>query len=459
MLWRRAARTHRSALDVEIWGFGGEDACLGLGPRGETGPRFSPPPRFVARFVRDPNRFPKADGTREWSGIYNSPDMIASQSGVPPQAGVRISRGKRGFLVLVGILAAAAVVVGLALGGRLAGPRRPTRPPTIVVLEGTPVELGREHGARLAQPIRDLEDRYLGRLLGGESGRATAVEMASDFRPHLRPHHRAELDTLAEAVGLTPERVLLANCFLDLLPSVGCSTVALPTAAAPDGVARFGRNLDFPGFGIADGRSIVMIVRPAGRHAFAAVTWPGLIGVLSGMNEHGLALANMEVRRQPRMANAMPYPLLYRTVLEECRTVAEAIDLLAREPRQTANNLMLVDAAGDRAVVEIRPAGIAVRRAEADAALVATNHHREDRDEPGRCRRYDCITTDATAAWGRIDRDAVWRILNRVGGDSTLQAMIFEPADRVLHLATGRRAANLAPVRLDLRKQLDPTSR
>jgi len=120
---------------------------------------------------------------------------------------------------------------------------------------------------------------------------------------------------------------------------------------------------------------------------------------------------------------------------------------------------MLVDAAGDRAVVEIRPAGIAVRRAEADAALVATNHHREDRDEPGRCRRYDCITTDATTAWGRIDRDALWRILNRVGGDSTLQAMIFEPADRVLHLATGRRAATLVPVRLDLREQLAPTTR
>lgn len=385
--------------------------------------------------------------------------MSVSQSGSPPQTCVRLLRGGRGLLVLFGILTAAVAVAGLARGGWLSGPRRPTRPPTIVVLEGTPGELGREHGARLAQQIRHLEDRYLGRLLGGEAGRAAAVEMASDFRPHLRPHHRAELDALAEAAGLPPERALLANCFLDLLPSVGCSTVALPAAAAPDGVARFGRNLDFPGFGVADGRSIVTIVRPAGRNAFAAVTWPGLIGVLSGMNEHGLALANMEVRRQPRIADAMPYPLLYRTVLEECRTVAEAIDLLANERRQTANNLMLVDAAGDRAVVEIRPAGIAVRRAEADAALVATNHHREDRDEPGRCRRYDCITTDATTAWGRIDRDALWRILNRVGGDATLQAMIFEPADRVLHLATGRRAATLVPVRLDLREQLAPTTR
>lgn len=382
--------------------------------------------------------------------------MVAFESGSshPPSRGLR-PRVSRGAFVWGGVLLAAAVAGGLLFSGVLKGSRRPAAAPAIVVLEGAPADLGREHGERFAAQIRYLEDRYLGRLLGGEAGRAGAVEMAADFRPHLRPHHRAELDALATAAGLPPERALLANCFLDLLPSVGCSTVALPAAAASDGVVRFGRNLDFPGFGVADRQSIVTIVRPAGRHAFAAVTWPGLIGVLSGMNEHGLALANMEVRRQPRVADAMPYPLLYRTVLEECRTVAEAIKLLADEPRQTANNLMLVDATGDRAVVEIRPTGIAVRRAEADRPLVATNHHRQDLDEPGRCRRYDCIATEATGDWGRIDRDALWRILDRVGqGDMTLQAMIFEPADRVLHLSTGMRATALVPVRIDLRQQL-----
>ena len=350
-------------------------------------------------------------------------------------------------------------VAGLLLGWWLTC-RLPTPvsvPADVVVLAGEPGALGREHGRLFATRIRYLEDRYLGRLLRDEAGRARAIEAAAGFRDRLRPHHRAALDAVATAAVLDPERALLANCFLDLLPSVGCSTIALPAAAAPDGVARLGRNLDFPGFRIADGQSIVVVVRPAGRHAFAAVTWPGLIGVLSGMNEHGLALANMEVRRQPRPPDAMPYPLLYRTVLEECRTVAEAIDLLGREARQTANNLMLVDAAGNRAVVEIRPQGIAVRRGAADAPLVATNHHRHDRDEPGRCRRYDCIVAAADRDWGRIDRDALWRMLDGVGqGDLTLQAMIFEPGDRVLHLATGRRATRLAPTRIALRELLTP---
>ena len=61
---------------------------------------------------------------------------------------------------------------------------------------------------------------------------------------------------------------------------------------------------------------------------------------------------------------AMPkYAAVSWTVLEKCKTVDEAIDLLdAAMPKQTPNNLMLMDAAGHRAVVEIRPAGIAVRQ-------------------------------------------------------------------------------------------------
>jgi hypothetical protein len=51
----------------------------------------------------------------------------------------------------------------------------------------------------------------LGRLLGGEAGRADAVRMAADFLPHLRPHHRAELDALAAAL---PTGSRSSSCFV-----------------------------------------------------------------------------------------------------------------------------------------------------------------------------------------------------------------------------------------------------
>lgn len=336
---------------------------------------------------------------------------------------------------------------------------RPQTLPVIDVVElaGTPEDIGREHGARLGGRIRVLEERYLGSMCGDDEGRRRALEAARPFLDALRPHHRAELLALAESVGLPADRLLLANCFLDLLPAIGCATVTLPAEAAPDGVARFGRNLDFPGHGVAADQSLVIIVRGAGHHGFAAVTWPGLIGVLSGINEHGLTLANMEVAREPRPAQAMPYALLYRTILEECASVAEAVAFLEASPRQTANNLMLMDAGGERALVEIRPASLTVRAGRQGAALLATNHQRGG-EEPGagRCRRYDCIADDCESAWGTIDVAGLRRILARVGqGDLTLQSMIFEPASGVLHLAAGPRAAELPCRRIDLRPLLE----
>src|SRR5918993_2065111 len=159
-------------------------------------------------------------------------------------------------------------------------------------------------------------------------------------------------------------QALLGQCFLDLMPMTACSTVGLPAAAAPDSVARMGRNLDFPSFNVADKQSVVMIFRPEGRYQFASVAWPGMVGVLTGMNEHGLTLANMEVGRRQRLPAAMPYIMLYRTVLERCKTVDEAVKLLEETPRQSANNLMLMDASGGRVVVEITPEKVTVRRAD-----------------------------------------------------------------------------------------------
>jgi predicted choloylglycine hydrolase len=239
-----------------------------------------------------------------------------------------------------------------------------------------------------------------------------------------------------------------------------CSTVTFSAAAAPDGVARFGRNLDFPSFDVADKASVVLVYRPQGRYAFASVAWPGLVGVLSGMNEHGLTLANMEVKRGARVPSAMPYTLLYRCVLERCKTVDEAIEFLRDTPRQSANNLMLMDASGDRAVVELTPESVAVRRGSEGEALVSTNHQRgEDADTPGRCERYDYLNENSNQDFGHIDVAGVESLLAGASqGKMTLQSMVFEPANRVIYLSTGKNAARREFHRLDLRKHFSSTS-
>jgi hypothetical protein len=317
--------------------------------------------------------------------------------------------------------------------------------------------LGKAYGEQLAGPVQTMVNEYFGRYMKAEArgfDREVARLGASGFVPFVRPEHLAELRALAKAANIDPRDALLGQCFTDIALVHACSTITLPAAASADHVARFGRNLDFPSVGLLDHNTVIIIFHPQGEYAFASVCYPGMIGVLSGMNEHGLTVANMEVYRQGRMPSGMPYMLLYRTLLEKCKTVSEALELLEKTQRQSANNLMLMDAAGDRAVAEITPEKVSVRRAPETAALISTNHQRgEDLDAGGRCRRFDYLHDTAKEQFGKLTEQKVERMLGGAAqGKATIQSMVFEPANRVMFLAVGERAYESKFVRVDLKK-------
>jgi hypothetical protein len=325
-------------------------------------------------------------------------------------------------------------------------------PLPVIELNGDGANIGAAHGTALNGPIHELFEKYLAAQFTSPTRKFVALTAARGFEAQLLPEHRAEVEGLASSTGLPHGDVMLAQCFLDLLPMTACSTVSFPAGASADGVARMGRNLDFPTLNVADKHSVVMVYRPTGKYQFAAVSWPGMMGVLSGMNEHGLTLANMELSRGQRLPSAMPYTLLYRTVLEKCKTVDEAIDYLKRTPRQSSNNLMLMDAAGNRAVVELSPEEVVVRRGMEHQALISTNHRRgEDQDTPGRCWRYDWLHKAGAEQFGSVTEKSVEKMLADVKqGKSTMQSMVFEPSNRVVYLATGQNAPLNEFHRLDL---------
>lgn len=358
------------------------------------------------------------------------------------------------LLLIVSGCAASLQNSRLLVEARQSKPVQKPFPVPIVVLQGSSAELGEQHGRQLSTVIHTLHDQYLMSFLPGQTQRLIATAAARLFELQMPPALVTEVHALAKGSGITDGDMMLGQCFLDLSEMVACSTVTLPASASPDHVARFGRNLDFPSLNVADKYTTLFIVKPNdGRYAFASVGWPGLIGVLSGMNEHGLCLANMEVTRQPRLPRAMPYVMLYRTVLERCRTVEEAVALLRKTPIQTANNLMLMDESGDRAVVELTPQSVHVRRGQRGVALFSTNHQRDqDQDTPGFCRRYDYMRRTTAERFGDVDEPAIEQMLAHVGDETTLQSMVFEPTNRVLYLSAGTDAAHRQFSRLDLRK-------
>ena len=138
-------------------------------------------------------------------------------------------------------------------------------PLPVIRLAGDPVRIGADHGRELGGQIRELHGKYLNAYFTNPGRRMMAMAAAAAFESKVGAEHLAENHALAHASGVDRRQMLLAQCFLDLSAMTACSTVTLPADASPDGVARFGRNLDFPSFDVADKQTVVLIYRPGDR--------------------------------------------------------------------------------------------------------------------------------------------------------------------------------------------------
>lgn len=327
----------------------------------------------------------------------------------------------------------------------------------VVRLEGAPEEIGKAYGRLLGREIDVLWKNYLEKAAGLSGGTEELVRIALEMDEHVPERFKREMRGLAEETEIDYGRTLAANAFPDIYRRGGCSTFAATGDATAGGAPLLARNLDFFGMGVLHRTGIVAVFRPKDCKPFVSVTWPGLSGVLSGMNADGLCCAVMEVRGAGDTTKGMPSVFLFRRVMEEAADVEKALAILKDCPKVAGNNLMLVDREGAAAVAEIGPGFCNVRRAE-QGMLFSTNHHRSGIEKPERCRRYGAFEKFAASGHGAIDLEALERILLNVDQDLiTVQAMIFEPTSLRLHLATGKLPATMGDyVTLECENFLQP---
>ncbi|MCH2114098.1 MAG: C45 family peptidase [Pirellulales bacterium] len=330
----------------------------------------------------------------------------------------------------------------------------------VVFLAGTGREIGAQHAALLAKPAAALL-KYPGELLSEEGAYESwplAIATSSRLLAQAPQRYLDELAAVAEHAALDRNKLALANTLLELR-RLGCSTLIVEPGRSATGGPLFGRNFDFPSLGLLENYNLLMIVQPAGYHSFAAVGYPGLLGVLSGINDAGLAVATLDVyeagnRSPPLDLSGVPLLLVFRQILEECTTVAEAEALIRRTKATTWANLAVCDRIGG-AVFEITSTEV-TRRDPNSAILPCTNHFRtEGLAVDTRCARYESLQKAATGS--SHDVAAVHRHLHEANqGELTLQTMVFEPRELVLHLAVGRPPSSALPLkRIELRDLLE----
>lgn len=342
----------------------------------------------------------------------------------------------------------------------------------VLTVAGTPKEIGAAVGTLALTPGK--------RVLGYPRGLLRAFDAEGSwnvFRAGGRGLYKQfpkdysdELEAIVASADADRDLVIAGNTFFDLKKIIACSAVVVEPGRSATKGTLLARNLDYPSLGYIHEYSLVTIYRPKDKLAFASIGFPGLVGVLSGMNEAGLALGVLEIVQvkdgEPHFnPRGMPYMLTLRRVLEEAKTIHEAKKVLEKLPRTSTICVAVADRK-EVGVLEITPKRVVLRPA-AKGLCVCTNHFCSAELKPEKTvnivrtfERYEAMAKLNGVREG-LSVEALRKQLDEANlGSQTLQTMTFEPGPLRLHLGIGAPPSSARPgKKLELGPLLKPAKR
>jgi len=299
----------------------------------------------------------------------------------------------------------------------------------LLYLEGTPEEMGAQHGALLRKEIKDLVNRIVygvgvgssfakGRWFFGE------IEQAQNrINPFIDPRHLAEMDAIAMATGHEREEIRLANFFPELFH---CSGFALFGDATIGGKMYHGRILDYlRGMGLEQ-NAVVMIYKPDQGNAWANVSYAGFIGSVTAMNEKHVAIGEMGGRGEGNW-DGKPMAQLVREVMEKANTLDEAVAIMRKGPRTCEYYYVISDAKSKTAVgVAATPTLFeVVKPGEAHPRLP---HPIKDAILMSAGDRYEELARRVKAGYGKFTAAEARDLMTRpVCMNSNIHSVLFDP--------------------------------
>ena len=305
----------------------------------------------------------------------------------------------------------------------------------VLYLYGTPEEIGTQYGDILKSHVRVLMNEWLRPMYPEEKNWDKAIADAKALEPLIPEAYRLEMRATARASGVVYEELLVAHTFTETSRMDWmflCSGVIVYGDATADGTCYHGRNFDFPSRGLLTPRTLVIVYHPRGKIPFVSIGVPGIMGVVTGMNEKGISLSTNYIIGKPK-GNGIPMMFLYRMILEQSDSVEEAILNLKKATRSGANNLLLASEK-QGVVCEYTKDDVIVRTAEKDL-VYATNHFRRI-ESPAPCPRYAAIGRLVKAHYGDIGPAHMKTILQETAlGGLNCQAIILEPGEQTIHVA------------------------
>ena len=132
---------------------------------------------------------------------------------------------------------------------------------------------------------------------------------------------------------------------------VGCTSFAVWGRESADSSLLMARNFDFyMGEEFAKNK-LVLFEKPDSGYAYVSVTWPGMLGVVSGMNTQGLAVTINASKLEVPSSSATPISILVKSILQYASNIEEAETIAASFKTFVCESILVGSANDGRAVI------------------------------------------------------------------------------------------------------------
>lgn len=216
----------------------------------------------------------------------------------------------------------------------------------VLVVAGTPEQMGAAHGRLLADLVPQVMPRTMalvGAGLAVQKGEWFFDRIDEIYRrssPHTPERFLRECRAMAAAAGITERDAICGNFFPELFH---CSGVAVRNAASADGHVVHARVLDYMRDINLQKYTVLQVFIPEGGIPWMSVGYAGFLGTVTAMNERGLAIGEMGGRGEGQW-DGTPMTFLMREVAEKAETVDQALEIMRRLPRSCEYYYVISDA-------------------------------------------------------------------------------------------------------------------
>ena len=268
-----------------------------------------------------------------------------------------------------------------------------------LVVSGNPMEIGNSIGVLSTELIKDQEmfffdivqemvpskfKRYLLRNFLSWYARKMYLNVTEEYK--------AEIYGISK-YGITDNNLFGSNYLKSLflhsahdighafqdLAIVGCTSFAVWGEKTTDGNLIIGRNFDFYAGDEFSNEKLISFINPEKGYKYMSVSWAGMIGVVSGMNEKGLTVTINAAKSDIPLVAKTPISIVTKEIVQYASTIEEAIEIAKNREIFVSESILVGSAIDNKAVIiEMSPENFGVFDVDNSSEIICSNHFQSE---------------------------------------------------------------------------------